>query len=79
LFAYLSTTAGYILITRTMTGASVPALWPVQLWSIPVIRATRAFEEDIDQQVCQAFESRVLASKLEEKARSLVERAIQAA
>jgi len=77
LFAYLSTSVGYILLTRTMTGASVPALWPVHLRSIPVIRAGRAFEEHIDQLVCRAFEDRVLASRLEEEARALVERAVE--
>ena len=79
LLAYLSTKAGYTLLTRTMAGASVPALWPVQLRSIPVIRATRAFEENIDQRVRQAFERRVLASRLEQEARALVEHAMQAA
>lgn len=80
LWAYLSTTTvGYTLLTRTMTGASVPALWPKYLNEVRVIKARSEFMAEIDDRVRAAFENRVKATALEDRARALVERAIEEA
>jgi type I restriction enzyme S subunit len=80
LYAYLATEAvGYVLLTRTMTGASIPALWPNYLKRIPVVKAERAFTWDIHERVVEAFEKRVKATAHDAAARSLVERAIEGA
>ena len=78
IFAYLSTPAvGYSLMTRTLTGSSVPALWPTYLNNVSVIRAAADFMIHIGRVVEKAFEDRVVASKLEDQARILVEQAIE--
>lgn len=80
LYAYLATSQiGYPLLTRTMTGASVPALWPTYLQQIPIVQAASEFMKDIDALVQDAFEHRVSATSLEFEARSLVERTIEGA
>lgn len=80
LYAYLSTpTVGYMLLTRTMTGASVPALWPKYLNDVCVVKADVDFMADIDKRVQRSFENRVTATQREREARALVERAIEEA
>ena len=80
LYAYLATTEiGYPLLTRTMTGASVPALWPTYLNEIRVVKASESFMEEIDQLVQQAFELRIAATAHETDARQIVEQAIEGA
>ena len=52
LFAYLSCRGiGYPLLTRTMTGASVPALWPMYLNNVAVVKASAAFMKKVDHAV----------------------------
>ncbi len=78
LYAYLSMEAvGYPLITRTMTGASIPALWPKYLRDVKVVRAPDEFMQDIDRRVQGAFELRVTATAEEDEARALVEHTIE--
>ncbi len=80
LYAYLSTpTVGYTLLTRTMTGASVPALWPKYLNEVCVVKASARFMKEIDGRVQRAFEQRVTATQHERAARTLVELAIEEA
>jgi type I restriction enzyme S subunit len=80
LYAYLATpTVGYTLLTRTMTGASVPALWPTYLNEVCVVQASVGFMANIDDRVRQAFEKRLTATRREREARALVERAIEEA
>ncbi len=80
LYAYLATAEiGYPLLTRTMTGASVPALWPTYLNEVPVVKASGSFMEEIDQLVQQAFELRIAATVHEIDARRIVEQAIEGA
>jgi type I restriction enzyme S subunit len=77
LFAYLyNLQIGYPLITRTMTGHSIPALWPSQLKSLPVVLASPAEMTAISSLVVAAFEMRVQATELEKQAREIVESAI---
>ncbi len=78
LFAYLSCREiGYPLLTRTMTGASVPALWPVYLDDVAVVKADASFMRKVDRMVQEAFEMRVSASENDRKARHLVESAVE--
>lgn len=78
LFAYLySAKIGYPLLTRCMTGHSIPALWPSQLSSIPVVLASPRAMEEISRRVVDAFENRVQATVLENRARQHVEAAIE--
>jgi type I restriction enzyme S subunit len=78
LYAYLATpSVGYVLLTRTMTGASIPALWPTYLKKLRVAKATPRFMGRIHEQVTEAFEDRVKATALEDEARRLVEQAIE--
>jgi type I restriction enzyme S subunit len=78
LYAYLATeSVGYVLLTRTMTGASIPALWPTYLERIPVVKADRLFMENIHERVVEGFEKRVAAGEAETTARNVVERAIE--
>jgi type I restriction enzyme S subunit len=80
IFAYLSTPhVGYHLLTRTMTGASVPALWPKYLNQVRVLQCSEDFMFEIDRLVVGAFEMKVLAAAKEQEARFLVERAIEEA
>jgi len=77
LFAYLySMKVGYPLLTRTMTGHSIPALWPSQLKSLPVVLADAVEMGNISALVVAAFEEKVLATDLERQARMAVETAI---
>lgn len=77
LFAYLfSSKVGYPLLTRTMTGHSIPALWPSQLKSLPVVLADETEMKNISALVVTAFEEKVLATDLERQARMAVEAAI---
>lgn len=77
-FAFLlSTKIGYPLLTKTMTGHSVPALWPKYLVGIPIVPTDQATMCEIDVAVRSALELRVEASKLEQEARALVDRAIE--
>jgi len=78
LYAYLAApNIGYPLLTRTMTGASVPALWPSQLTTIPVVKARPEFMHVTDRLVRDAFEKRARAATLDAQAQELVERAIE--
>ena len=78
LFAYLSCRGiGYPLLTRTMTGASVPALWPMYLNNVAVVKASAAFMKKVDHAVQDAFERRVVAGEKDIAARRLVEDAIE--
>ncbi len=78
LYAYLATPkVGYVLLTRTMTGASIPALWPTFLRKLRVVKAATDFMAATHEQVVAAFEARLQATSLEDAARDLVERAIE--
>lgn len=78
LYAYLATpSVGYVSLTRTMTGASIPALWPTYLKKLRVVKATPRFMARVHEQVTAAFEDRVKATTLEDEARRLVEQAIE--
>jgi type I restriction enzyme S subunit len=78
IFAYLSTpTVGYSLMTRTLSGSSVPALWPIYLNEVNVIKAKPDFMTEVGDRVQKAFEYRVVASGLENQARRLVEQVIE--
>lgn len=78
LFAYLSCRQiGYPLLTRTMTGASVPALWPMYLRDVSIVKAGPAFMKRVDRAVQDAFEMRVAATEKDRRARQLVESAIE--
>ena len=78
LYAYLySSVVGYPLLTRTMTGHSIPALWPSQLKSLPVVLASPDEMTAISTLVVAAFEEKVLATALEKQARVEVEAAIE--
>jgi type I restriction enzyme S subunit len=80
LFAYLANEyIGYPLLTRTMAGKSVPALWPQYLQTMSVVLAVHEFMENIDLKVQNAFELRVRASSMEAEARAIVESAIEEA
>lgn len=77
LFAYLyHPSIGYPLITRTMTGHSIPALWPSQLKSLPIVVTTAERMNEINDLVIVAFEDRVQATTLERQACAIVENAI---
>ncbi len=79
LYAYLSLPQlGYPLILRTATGACVPALWPLYLNRLKVLKPSKELNNDVDKQVQDAFEMRVRATALEDKARANVEEAIEA-
>lgn len=80
LYAYLATPGiGYPLISKTISGSSVPALWPVYLESLPIVKAPKPVMAEIDQIVQKAFEARVEATKKDDVARALVEKAIEEA
>lgn len=77
LYAYLYSSAiGYPLITRTVTGHSIPALWPSQLRSLPVVLADESVMRRISLKVIEAFEDRAKATVLESAGRRQVEDAI---
>lgn len=78
LFAYLYTSSiGYPLLTRCATGHSIPALWPSQLNSLPIVLASPEVMETISRVVLEAFENRVRATALENEARQVLERALE--
>lgn len=78
LYAYLyHSQIGYPLVTRCMTGHSIPALWPSQLKSVPVVLAAPDAMNAIAKLVVDAFEFRVQATHVEKEARSVVESAIE--
>lgn len=80
LYAYLATpTVGYVLLTRTMTGASIPALWPTYLKRLLVVKLAPKFMGKVHDKVTTAFEDRVKATACEDAARRLVEDAIEEA
>lgn len=77
LFAYLyNLSIGYPLLTRTMTGHSIPALWPSQLNSIPIVLSDYKVMNTISDLVKSAFEERIVATNYEMLAREIVEREI---
>lgn len=78
LFAYLSSPhIGYHLLTRTMSGASIPALWPKHLKQIKVPLVSKDVQIELDAIVTAAFELRVEATSIEDEARLLVENFIE--
>lgn len=80
LYAYLaSAEIGYPMITRTISGSSVPALWPEYLREVVLVRTDERTMQNIDEDVTTAFEQRVRATALENEARACVEEAIQEA
>ena len=80
LYAYLATpSVGYVLLTRTMTGASIPALWPIYLKRLLVVKSTPKFMSEVHDRVMNAFEDRVKATACEDAARQLLEHSIEAA
>jgi type I restriction enzyme S subunit len=77
LYTYLSLRElGYPIILRTATGACIPALWPLYLNKLRVLRPTAEFNERIDRQVREAFEMRVQATELDDQARNTLEEAL---
>ncbi|TAK54870.1 MAG: restriction endonuclease subunit S [Dehalococcoidia bacterium] len=77
IYAYLSSREiGYPLLTRTMTGHSIPALWPSQLASVPFLPLSDGEMKKIHSLVEEAFELRVTATACEDDARALIERAL---
>lgn len=78
LFAFLDLhKIGYPLITRTIAGKSVPALWPRYLDRIKILKATPSVRQSVHEQIVKAFEMRVEATGMEDKARGIVENAIE--
>ena len=77
LYTYLSLRElGYPIILRTATGACIPALWPLYLNKLRVVRPTTELNQKIDQKVREAFEMRVQATKLDDQARDALEEAL---
>lgn len=77
LYTYLSLRElGYPIILRTATGACIPALWPLYLNKLRVLRPAAEFNQKIDQTVREAFEMRVRATKLDDQARDTLEEAL---
>jgi len=77
LYAYLSMpSVGYPLVTRTIAGKPVPALWPEYLNDVRVVKAEAVFMARVDHEVRRAFELRVKATRKEDEAKSRVEEAI---
>lgn len=80
LYAYLATpSVGYPLISKTISGSSVPALWPIYLDSLPVVKAPSKLMQQVNQIVLAAFEMRVQATQKDELAQKIVEQAIEEA
>jgi type I restriction enzyme S subunit len=78
LFAYLDIDEiGYPLLTRTIAGKSVPALWPIYLNGIKVLKAGLEVRNMVHELVAAAFELRIKATSLEHKAIAIVEQAIE--
>lgn len=78
IYSYLAlSTLGYPLLTRTMTGTSIPALWPIYLKPMPMVKASEDLMAEVDELTLGAFEKRVTATKIEDDAIALVERAIE--
>jgi len=78
-YAYLAWKAvGYPLITRTASGSSVPALWPVYLRNIPVLRPSKQLNSTLAKRVPEAFQMRLDATEAENRAIRCVEDALLA-
>jgi type I restriction enzyme, S subunit len=78
LFAFLDLPeVGYHLLIRTASGTSIPALWPTYLKTIRIPLMPDRTRLELDRQVRQCFEDRVLASEKERMARLLVEESIR--
>lgn len=77
LFTYLSLLElGYPLITRTMSGKSVPALWPCYLHGVRVLKAPIGLMRQIHEEVESAFQMRLNATAQEDQARAIIDNAI---
>jgi len=78
LYAYLSLPEWrYSLIQRSATGASIPALWPVYLNHIRILRPPTKLNKEVDVQVRKCLEMRVAATKLDTEARERLEEALK--
>jgi type I restriction enzyme S subunit len=78
LYAFLSLRElGYPLILRSATGACIPALWPVYLNGLRVLKPTASLNEEVNDAIQTAFEVRVTATSLEDKARELLESSVE--
>ena len=77
-YAYLSLPEWrYSLLQRSATGASIPALWPIYLNHVRILRPPEKLNKEVDVQVRKSLEMRVQATALESKARSILENAIE--
>ncbi len=80
LYTYLSSPhIGYHLLTRTMSGASIPALWPKHLKQIRIPLVSDRVQIQLDEIVTKAFRLRVEATSNEDEARLMVENFIEQA
>lgn len=78
LYAYLSIPEfRFPMLQRTATGASIPALWPIYLSAVRVLRPPAKLNSQIDEQVREALEMRVRATKIEDECRGRVEHALE--
>jgi type I restriction enzyme S subunit len=78
LYTYLSSPhIGYHLLTRTMSGASIPALWPKHLKQIKIPLVSQRVQMQLDEIVTKAFGLRVEATSNEDEARLIVENFIE--
>lgn len=68
---------GYHLLTRTMSGSSIPALWTKHLKQIKVPIVGWNVQVQLDGIVKKAFELRVEATSVEDKARQMIDDAIR--
>lgn len=74
LYAYLaSQRIGYPLILRTACGDAIPEIWPIYLNQIPVLMSPKILEDQIADDVENAFEMRVAATETERSAISTIE------
>ncbi|MEI7912496.1 MAG: hypothetical protein WCK77_22940 [Verrucomicrobiota bacterium] len=79
IYAYLSLPEWrYALIQRTATGASIPALWPLYLKQLRILRPSKKLNNEVGMLVCSALERRVNATMLELKAQKRLEQALTA-
>ncbi|HOY67293.1 MAG TPA: hypothetical protein PLP29_10415 [Candidatus Ozemobacteraceae bacterium] len=77
IFAYLSHSGlGYPIIARTISGSSIPALWPSYLDSIPIVLSDSHIMDHVHSIVEECFEKRVNATKIENESRQIIEKAI---
>jgi type I restriction enzyme S subunit len=78
LYAYLSLPQWrYSLIQRSATGASIPALWPVYLNHVRILRPPAKLNKEVDAQVRKSLEMRVAATRLDTEARNRLEAALK--